>query len=88
MSVWHLILEGDIVCFLALVYGSIRPSSRITGLLRELARQQSSKCKIDVVDGFKLELRNLTHIPSICVIRLVMFINECVDNFSKVFKNS
>ena len=80
-------LEGDIVCFLALVYRSIRPSGRITGLLGELTRQQSSKYKIDVVDGFKLELRNLTHIPSICVIRLVMFINECVDDFSKVFKN-
>ena len=55
-------------------------------ITEELARQQSSKCKIDVVDGFKLELRNLTHIPSMYVIRLVMFIKEFVCNFSKVFK--
>ena len=52
-------------------------SDHVTGLLTELTKEQSSKCKIFVVDEIKLELKNLTHIASICVICLVMFINEC-----------
>ena len=71
--VWYLMLEGNIVCFLALVYLSIKPTDRITERIN-YREQCSSKCEIYAVDGIRLELRNLTYIPSSC------------DSFSDVHK--